>query len=192
MKKYTSFIIVIIFLGIIFWVSTLAPKKTEILDNDQNLIVKEVKDYKNTSYVVNGEVVTLVNGMSEVEIAPGSASKKITKYWGGDFHKDLNADGREDVIFILTEDSGGSGLFYYLVASMNFREGYRGSQAFFLGDRIAIQNIEMGDEATILVNYAERQPGQSFDAVPSFTRSSWFFFDPISMSFGEIAPDFDL
>jgi len=36
------------------------------------------KDYKNISYMIEGKEVALVNGYSEVEIAPGSASKIIT------------------------------------------------------------------------------------------------------------------
>ncbi len=191
MKKYSSFAIVIVFIGIIIWLYTLAPEKTVAPDSD-NVAIQEVQDYKNTSYVIDGEQVTLKNGFAEVEVAPGSASKKVTRYWGGDFHKDLNADGRQDVVFMVTQDSGGSGLFYYVVAAINYPEGYRGSASFFLGDRIAPKNIELGDEATILVNFAERNPGESFAVAPSSARSIWLYFDPGAMEFGEIAPDFDL
>lgn len=191
MKKYTSFVIVIIFIGLIFWLYTVAPEKNVAPSND-NVAIEEVRDYKNTSYIIEGEKITLENGLSEIEIAPNSASKKITRYWGGDFFKDLNADGREDVVFIVTQESGGSGLFYYVVAAINYPEGYQGGESFFLGDRIAPKNIELGDENTILVNFAERNPGESFDVEPSSARSIWLYFDPVSMQFGEIAPDFDL
>lgn len=190
MKKFTSFAIVIVFIGIIVYLYTLAPGKPIV--KDDTLVVQEVPDFKNATYTINNQEVTLVNGESSVEAAPGSASKIITKYWGGDFHKDLNADGREDVVFILTEESGGTGLFYYVVAGINYDDGYRGSKAFFIGDRISPQNIELGDEATILVNFAERNPGESFAIPPSSARSIWLYFEPTSMEFGEIAPDFDL
>ncbi len=191
MKKYTSFAIVIVFIGIIFWLYTLAPEKTTVPEND-NVSIQEVQDYKNTTYIIEGESVTLKDGFAEAEIVPGSATKKVTRYWGGDFFKDLNGDGREDVVFLVTQESGGSGLFYYVVAAINYGEGYRGSAAFFLGDRIAPQNIEPGDEATILVNFAERNKGESFAVAPSSARSIWLYFDPSTMEFGEIAPDFDL
>jgi len=52
-----------------------------------------IKDYKNTTYVIDDKPVTLVNGVSEVEVAPGSTSKVVTRYFGNDAKGDLNGDG---------------------------------------------------------------------------------------------------
>ena len=58
-------------------------------------------DYKNATYTVEGETLTLVNGRAESTSAPGSASKTITQYFGNEATGDLNGDGLPDVAFIL-------------------------------------------------------------------------------------------
>ena len=49
-------------------------------------------DYKNTAYLIEGQSVTLKNGSAESELAPDSASKSVTKYFGNDASGDLNGD----------------------------------------------------------------------------------------------------
>jgi len=124
-------------------------------------------DYKNATYVIEGQPVTLVNGHSEVPAAPGSASKVLTDYFGNDATGDLNGDGLPDVAFILTQNSGGSGTFYYVVAALRSSAGtYTGTNAVLLGDRIAPQTTEIkGGE--VIVNYADRKPGEPMTAQPS-------------------------
>ncbi len=43
--------------------------------------------------MIEGEAVTLVNGVAEKELAPGSASKQVTSYFGNEAAIDLNSDG---------------------------------------------------------------------------------------------------
>src|SRR5882724_474197 len=70
-------------------------------------------DYKNATYMMDGNPVTLVNGVSEVPVAPGSASMLTVKYFGNEAKGDLNADGIPDLAFLITQTGGGSGTFYY-------------------------------------------------------------------------------
>src|SRR4051812_44589685 len=72
-------------------------------------------DFKDASYVINGQVITLTDGVSEIEVAPGSASKLVTQYWGNESRGDLNHDNVPDVGFLLTQTGGGSGTFFYAV-----------------------------------------------------------------------------
>lgn len=125
-------------------------------------------DVMNTSYKLEGEAVVLVNGQYQKEVAPGSASKITTMIWGQPVVGDLNGDGKEDAAVILTHSGGGSGTFYYVAAALKSSEGeqYLGTNAVLLGDRIAPQNISIG-EGTITVNYAERKPGEPMTAQPS-------------------------
>lgn len=148
-------------------------------------------DYKNASYVINGEVITLKNGLAETEIAPGSASKLVTKYFGNEVIHDFDHDGREDVAFLLTQEGGGSGTFFYVVAALNRESGYIGSQGLLLGDRIAPQTTDMGDGDIIVVNYADRASGEDFSVQPSVGKSIWLFLDTDAMQFGEVAKDFE-
>ena len=45
---------------------------------------------KNATYNIEGQKVTLKNGLSEVEIAPGSASKIVTRYFGNEVKHDFD------------------------------------------------------------------------------------------------------
>jgi putative hemolysin len=128
---------------------------------------------KDATYQIEGNPVTLVNGLSEVEAAPGSASKTVTRYFGNEATGDLDGDGQPDVAFLLTQESGGSGTFFYVVAALQTEGGYVGTNAILLGDRIAPQSTTIQD-GTIVVNYAERKPGEPFTAAPSVGVSKYF------------------
>lgn len=121
---------------------------------------------KDASYEIEGRSVGLANGVSEVEAAPGSASKIATRYFGNEATGDLNGDGTPDVAFLLTQNSGGSGTFYYAVVAVKTNGGYRGTNAVLLGDRVAPQTTEIRS-GRLIVNYAERKPGEPMTASPS-------------------------
>ncbi len=128
---------------------------------------------KDATYQIEENPVTLVNGLSEVEAAPGSASKTITRYFGNEATGDLNGDGKPDVALLLTQESGGSGTFFYAAAALQTEGGYVGTNAILLGDRIAPQPTTI-QNGTIVVNYAERKPGEPFTAAPSVGVSQYF------------------
>ena len=85
---------------------------------------------------------------------------------------DLNGDGLPDVAFIITQDSGGSGTFYYVVAALKTQTGYQGTNAIFLGDRIAPQNTEIKNEE-VAVNYADRKSSDPMTASSSIGISKY-------------------
>ena len=126
---------------------------------------QQMTDYKNATYSIENRPVTLVNGLSIVEPQADSAWKITTKYFGNDAVGDLNADGTADVAFILTQDSGGSGNGYYVVAALKTESGYQGTNAIFLGDRIAPQSTEIRG-GQLIVNYADQSPSEPMTAQP--------------------------
>ena len=131
-------------------------------------------DYKNATYTIDGNQVSLVNGVSEVPAAPDSAAMLTVKYFGNNAAGDLNGDGTDDLAFLITQNGGGSGTFYYVVAALqNANGGYTGTNAVLLGDRIAPQTTEIKD-GTITVNYTDRRPGQPMTAQPSVGVSKYF------------------
>jgi hypothetical protein len=52
------------------------------------------------------------------------------------------------------------------VAALKTESGYTGTNAVFLGDRIAPQTTSITD-GTLIVNYADRAPGEPMTAAPS-------------------------
>jgi heat shock protein HslJ len=152
-------------------------------------------DYRDATYVINGEMVTLKDGLSETTVVPGSASKVITRYFGNEVKLDLNEDGMEDVVFLLTQETGGSGLFYYVVAALNTGAGYVGSEGLLLGDRIAPQTTEVSRNPShknvVVVNYAIRNPGEPMTTQPSLGKSIWIKLDLKTMQFGEVVQNFE-
>ncbi len=153
------------------------------------------EDYKDAEYTIAGERFRLVDGVVETETAPGSASKVVTKYFGNEVKTDLDGDGREDVAFILTQEMAGTGTFYYVVGALNTYRGYVGTDAVFLGDRIAPQITEVSrnpqHKNVIVVNYADRAPGEPYSTAPSVGKSLYLKLDPSSMQFGEVANNFE-
>jgi len=123
-------------------------------------------DPKNCTYTIDGKNITLVNGYSEQEIVPGSASKIITQYFGNEVTGDFNDDGISDKAFLITQDAGGSGTFYYVAVALGDEGKCAGTNAILLGDRIAPQTTEYRD-GKIIVNYAERKPNEPMTARPS-------------------------
>jgi len=154
---------------------------------------KQINTYDAT-YTIDGEKVTLKNGISETTI-PNSSSKIITKFWGNAIEHDLDEDGTLDNIFIITQATGGSGTFYYVVAKLNTKDGAKGSDAVLLGDRIAPQTTEMDEKNgrvnVIVVNYADRNLDESFAVAPSVGKSIWLKLDTKTMQFGEVAQNFE-
>ena len=155
------------------------------------------KDYKNLSFLISGEWVHLKNGVSEIPAAPGSASMITTRYFGNEAKGDLNGDGIDDIVFLVTEDGGGSGTFFYLVGAIQTADGrYRGTNAVLIGDRIAPQTTEYrAGEAPygprIIVNYAERKPDEPMTARPSIGKSLYLKYNSDTNDFGEVLQNFE-
>lgn len=152
-------------------------------------------DYLNIEYKINGEKVKLTDGLAEREVAPGSASKVVTRYFGNDFLIDLNNDGREDIVFLLTQVTGGSGTMFYAVSALNTEQGYVGGDGYLLGDRVAPQNIGLSPNPrhknVVVVNYAVREDGEPMTSQPSVGKSTYLKLDTASMQWGIVEPNFE-
>jgi hypothetical protein len=118
------------------------------------------------SYRIERQEVCLIDGQAETKAAPGSATKIKTSVFGQPVFGDLNEDGNEDAALLLVHQPGGSGTFYYVAAALNTSDGFRGTNAVLLGDRIAPQTIEIRD-GVVIANYADRQPEESMAVPPS-------------------------
>lgn len=194
-KKYFISIVIFTILLILIILKPVSQKK-DIQENNNF----SFRDYKNTSYIIDGRSIILTNGFSETEVAPNSAAKIITQYFGNEIKHDLNNDGRDDIVFLLTQEMGGSGQFFYVVAALYTPTGYVGSNAFLLGDRIAPQSINIDEGTTtrgtsrenvIVINFATRKQNEPFTVQPTIEKSVWIKLDPTTMQFGEVSPNFE-
>ncbi|MEK7600534.1 MAG: hypothetical protein AAB463_01055 [Patescibacteria group bacterium] len=128
---------------------------------------ENVGDYRNATYIIEGERVQLVDGEAEV----GSV---ITQAFGNEASADLTGDSIPDVAFILAQQPGGTGTFYYIAVARGVAGGgYEGTNALLLGDRIAPQTTEIRN-GTIIVNYADRRPDEPMTADPTVGVSRTF------------------
>jgi hypothetical protein len=167
-------ILVILFLSVLLLACSAQAVSPTVVSEAQPIAEPiDLPDYKNATYLVEGSFVTLTDGVFEVEAAPGSATKITTRYFGNEAIGDLNNDGKDDVAFLLTQEAGGSGTFFYVVVALQTASGVEGTNAIFLGDRIAPQNTSI-ENGLIIVNYADRNPGEPFTTQPSLGVSKYF------------------
>jgi hypothetical protein len=136
-----------------------------------------------------------MDGVAETAAAPQSASMITTRYYGNDFKTDLDSDGKEDMVFLVTQETGGSGMFYYVVSARNTIDGYVGSDGYLLGDRITPQAIEISPNPrhknVILVNYLDREIDEPMSAQPTVTKSAYLKLDVENMMWGIVEPNFE-
>ncbi len=149
--------------------------------------VYTARDYKNAQYSIQGTKIKFIDGQAESALSADSESKIITKYFGNEIVTDLNNDGLQDVVFLLTQSTGGSGTYYYVVAAIKTDKGYVGSNGILLGDRIAPQSSAKGDGNTVIVNYADRALGEPFTTNPSIGKSMYLVLDPKTLQLSKVS-----
>jgi hypothetical protein len=163
MNKTSLIGLVIVLVAVAAGIALLAVKPAEAPERSGAAF-----DGKNATFTIDGKPISLVNGVFEVPATPGSASKITTRYFGNTAEGDLSGDGVDDTAFLVTQDTGGSGTFFYAVVAIRTAEGYKTTNAFFVGDRIAPQSSYIpANSQELQVNFAERKPGEPMTARPS-------------------------
>lgn len=191
LKTFAVFCAMLILAGASWWI---VSSGNIFEKNSATQEVTGAANPQNATYLIEGESITLINGSAETFAATGSASKIVTKYFGNDLQIDLNGDEREDVAFIITQETGGSGVFFYAVAALNTEHGYIGSDGYFLGDRIAPQATTMSpnpvQKGVVVFNYADRVTGEPMTVRPSVGKSVYLKLDD-TIRWGIVAPNFE-
>ncbi|MFZ2886631.1 MAG: hypothetical protein WA021_02300 [Minisyncoccia bacterium] len=160
MFKYLVALLVLIaaLVGGFFWLNG------HIYDEKQG----GVENYLDATFVIQDQVITLTDGEHVETSAPNEEVqwKTTTKYFGNLAKGDLNGDGITDLAFILTQNGGGTGTFFYVVVALqNNANRYIGTNGILIGDRIAPQTTEIRD-GRLVVNYADRNSDEPFSVQP--------------------------
>lgn len=130
---------------------------------------------KNSSFEINNVIANLKNGYEEKRSSDDKYTIS-TRYFGNEQKGDLNRDGVLDYAYMVVQNTGGSGSFYYEIIALSNPDKTYTTNAFLLGDRIAPQssNLALGK---LIVNYADRAVGQSFSSQPSVGKTVYFEVD---------------
>jgi len=131
-------------------------------------------DPLNGTYMIDSQSVTLVNGMSDQPAAPESSSDILTQVFGQPVYGDISGDGKKDAVFFVAQQTGGTGTFFYVIAAMAQGDGYVPTNAIFLGDRIAPQNIDIVN-GVAEVNYAVRKDTDPMTEQPSIGVTKYLY-----------------
>ena len=127
-------------------------------------------DPANATYEIDGDIFTLRDGVAKVASAPGSASHTVVRLLDVPVLGDIDGDGQDDAVSWLTMQTGGSGTFYYIVAALRRADGFVGTKAILIGDRIEPQQLIVRGGG-VMVRYRDRKPSEPFSAAPSVARS---------------------
>ena len=186
MKKYIFGVLLVLFV-----VSGYAWNVYFLGDEDLSKEVTFAKEFTEVTFMVSGVPVTLLDGVATATTNLGGASETILRYFGNQHMHDIDGDGEDDVVFLVTQETGGSGTFFYAVGALKRGEEYLGTHAVFIGDRIHPQTITSGKGREVVVNFAERLPTEPMTAQPSVGRSVYLLLDTETLEFGEVVQNFE-
>lgn len=138
-------------------------------------------DAKNSSFSIENMPVQLVNGKHVAELQAIRGAKIETNYYGKDIQGDINNDGKDDHAFFVTQTSGGTGWFFYVILDLASGDGYAPLSTSIIGDRIAPESLEMRD-SKLYVNYLDRKPSEAMVTEPTVHTTKVFQLDHSGLS----------
>jgi hypothetical protein len=123
--------------------------------------------YKNISYTIEGESVSLHDGVFML-VDKGTSASTTIHYYGNELFSDYNNDGTTDVAGILQVSPSGTGVFYYIVIAFKKEDGYIGGRGVYVGDRILPISITK-EKNGVTVTYKDRSVSEPMIQPPHLT-----------------------
>ncbi len=172
-SKWGALILFLIVLPVLtFYIGREYQKTVYVVENNSIYIAEETSeaveasaDPLNATYSIDDEQITLVNGVAKT-------SGTETRIFGEPVKGDLNNDGKSDYVFFVSQETSGTGIFFYVVAAIQKNGSYLGTKAVFLGDRISPNNISISNGEAV-VNYAVRKDTDPMTMSPSIGTSKY-------------------
>ena len=165
MKK-VIFLILILALG--YYAFFMRDDKVDVNTNDNTTGETFRPDPSNATFAFDEGPITLSQGRSE------SDNEEVSILDDRAFG-DINADGKEDSVILLARSGGGSGVFVYAAAYLSGPVNYKGTNAVFLGDRIAPQSISIANGA-VTVRFLDRRDDEPYAAEPTVPTAKVFVY----------------
>lgn len=164
MKKIRYLQIIALQLAIIaagtWWYALSAPQSAQIAK------AQRVYEWgESATFSINGKSITLYEGIATSSI-PRLDLVFTTRYVGHEAVGDLNGDGRADKAFVVSQSTGKSGVFYYVIAAIKKGDSYKTTNAYYIGDRIMLQNLSIED-GELDADFLHKKPSDPADAQPS-------------------------
>lgn len=158
--------------------------------SDSDIILPlEKKDVLNFKYNIDGQEFQLKNGSAEIAVTENSVAKNMLSTFGDPVEFDADKDGDMDYAVLLAHEPGGSGTFFYATLVLNNAGELKQTNALFLGDRIAPQNVNVVDGRAVF-NYADRLADESLTTAPSVGKSLYVQL-AADITIGEFVPNFE-
>lgn len=191
-KLFVSLLLVIVLIvGFYLYTKNQSQTGQEIVLDTSEVSTLEVSDDPfNATYLIEEVSYALKDGSIEVSVVPGSASLTRIKLFGEPAYGDVDSDGDDDAVVLLTVDTGGSGTFFYGALAINNNGDYIGTDTILLGDRIAPQSYRIVDGKGE-INYVVRAYGESMDTRPSIGKTLLIKHDQETNRLIEIAVNFE-
>lgn len=130
------------------------------------LVQKPQIDPLNSTYLINNKEIKLTKGLNETPAAPGSAAMIRTSIFGVPALGNMNNDKRPDAAVFITQNTGGSGTFFYIVILLNTKKGIKSTNSILLGDRIYPESMII-NQGQLSISYYTRTPGESMTSPPT-------------------------
>ncbi len=169
MKKIITLIIIIGAIGLLYYMRE-NSLNDEIVTPSEKAGGTFRPDPSSATFIFDDETVTLSKGRNT-----NDESAEETALLDEIAYGDLNADGKEDTVVLLARSGGGSGVFIYVAAYVSGPVNYKGSNAVFLGDRIAPSNISIAN-GVVTVSYLDRREDEALAAEPTIEVTKKFVY----------------
>jgi len=182
MKKFASLLLVIVIvIGAWFIFRKHSAPHTVV---NQPSATAGHPNASSATFTFDNEPITLKDGQNTTPVAPGSAESVETDLTDYTSYGDLNGDGKEDSAVILSQSGAGSGTFIYIAAYISGPVSYKGTNAVFIGDRVAPQSVSIKG-AVVTVTYLDRKPEEPLSADPTVLTTHTYQYSSLDNSLTE-------
>ena len=136
---------------------------------------KFLPDPRSGTFTFDNQTVTLSGGKAE-QTDPETGEVEDTLLLDEKGYGDLNGDGKQDAVVLLSQSGSGSGVFIYAAAYVSGPLNYKGTNAVFLGDRVAPESVSISN-GVVTVKYLDRGPDEPYAADPTIPSSKQFVYN---------------